>query len=110
MGSDRPRLIACAVVAVALIAALPAAAAAKPKHKHPFGSRVLRPGTKGKDVRYLQRSLTRLGIATSIDGAFGKGTTKSVKALESAARLADQRRRLAQGREADHASWSRRSE
>jgi murein DD-endopeptidase MepM/ murein hydrolase activator NlpD len=83
MGSDRPRLIAYAVVAVALIAALPAAAAAKPKHKHPFGSRVLSPGTKGKDVRYLQRSLTRLGIATSIDGAFGKGTTKSVEALES---------------------------
>lgn len=72
----------CAVVAVALIAALPPAALAKPKHKHPFGSRVLRPGTKGKDVRYLQRALTKLGIATSIDGAFGKGTMRSVEALE----------------------------
>ena len=83
MGSGRPRSIVCAVVAVALIAALPAAADAKPKHKHPFGSRVLRPGTKGKDVRYLQRSLTKLGIATSIDGAYGKGTMRSVEALES---------------------------
>jgi murein DD-endopeptidase MepM/ murein hydrolase activator NlpD len=83
MGSGRPRSIACAVVAIALIAALPTAAEAKPKHKHPFGSRVLGPGTKGKDVRYLQRALTRLGIATSIDGAYGKGTMRSVESLES---------------------------
>jgi murein DD-endopeptidase MepM/ murein hydrolase activator NlpD len=71
------------VVAVALIAALPPAADATPKHNHPFGSRVLRPGTKGKDVRYLQRALTRLGIATAIDGAFGKGTMRSVESLEA---------------------------
>jgi peptidoglycan hydrolase-like protein with peptidoglycan-binding domain len=83
MGSHRPRSILCAAIALALIAALPAAAGAKPKHKHPFGSRVLRPGTQGKDVRYLQRSLTRLGIATAIDGAFGKGTLRSVESLES---------------------------
>jgi murein DD-endopeptidase MepM/ murein hydrolase activator NlpD len=69
---------------MALIAALPATdAEAKPKHKHSFGSRVLRPGTKGKDVRYLQRALTKLGIATAIDGAFGKGTRRSVETLES---------------------------
>jgi murein DD-endopeptidase MepM/ murein hydrolase activator NlpD len=74
--------VACAVVAVALIAALPAPAGAKPKHKHPFGTRALRPGTKGKDVRYLQRALTRLGIATPIDGAFGKGTMRNVETLE----------------------------
>lgn len=83
MGLRRPRSIACAVVAVALIAALPPAADAEPNHKHPFGSRVLRPGTKGKDVRYLQRALTRLGIATAIDGAFGKGTMRSVESLEA---------------------------
>jgi peptidoglycan hydrolase-like protein with peptidoglycan-binding domain len=83
MGSGTPRSVACAVIAVALIAALPPTAEAKPKHKHPFGSRVLRPGTKGKDVRYLQRALTRLGISTAVDGAYGKGTMKSVEALES---------------------------
>ena len=83
MGGVRPRSIACALAAVALIAALPAAAEAKPTHKHPFGSRMLRPGSKGKDVRYLQRALTRLGIGTAIDGAFGKGTTRSVKTLEA---------------------------
>jgi murein DD-endopeptidase MepM/ murein hydrolase activator NlpD len=83
MGAVIPRSFACAVVAVALIAALPRAAEAKPKHKsRPFGSRVLGPGSKGKDVRYLQRALTRLGIATAIDGAFGKGTRRSVETLE----------------------------
>jgi murein DD-endopeptidase MepM/ murein hydrolase activator NlpD len=83
MGSGTPRSVACAVIAVALIAALPPTAEAKPKQKHPFGSRVLRPGTKGKDVRYLQRALTRLGISTAVDGAYGKGTMRSVEALES---------------------------
>jgi len=83
MGSGTPRSVACAVIAVALIAALPPTAGAKPKHKHPFGSRVLGPGTKGKDVRYLQRALTRLGISTAVDGAYGKGTMKSVESLES---------------------------
>jgi murein DD-endopeptidase MepM/ murein hydrolase activator NlpD len=83
MGIRTPRAIACAVIAMALIAALPTAAEAKHKHKRAFGSRVLRPGTKGKDVRYLQRALSRLGIATSVDGAFGKGTKRSVKTLEA---------------------------
>jgi murein DD-endopeptidase MepM/ murein hydrolase activator NlpD len=84
MGSGRPRSIVCAVIAIALIATLPATAAeAKPNAKRSFGSRVLRPGTKGKDVRYLQRALTRLGIATSIDGAYGKATMRSVETLES---------------------------
>src|SRR3954451_13013356 len=83
MGIRRPRSVACGVVALTLLAALPHAADAKAMHKHPFGSRVLQPGTKGKDVRYLQRSLTRLGVATAVDGAYGKGTMKSVEALES---------------------------
>ena len=109
MGSGRPRLIACAVVAVALIAALPPAAAAKPKHKQPIGSRVLRPGTKGKDVRFLQRSLTRLGIATSIDGAFGKGTKKSVETLESQRGWPINGVVSRKDAEADPGSWSRRT-
>ena len=83
MGSARPRSIVCALVAVALIAALPAASEARLKHKRPFGSRVLRAGMHGKDVRYLQRALTRLGISTAVDGAFGKGTKRSVRALEA---------------------------
>ena len=105
MGSGRPRSLTSAIVALALIAV------SHRRHPHPRNPRASttvhvrhphpRPGAKGKDVRYLQRSLTRLGIATSIDGVFGKGTTRSVKALESTAWLAGQRRHFAEGREAD---------
>ncbi len=87
MGMGRPRSFACAVVALALVAvpapAAPASAAPKGKHHvWRFGARPLAKGAKGKDVRYLQRALSRLGVATSIDGVFGKGTYKSVKAFE----------------------------
>jgi murein DD-endopeptidase MepM/ murein hydrolase activator NlpD len=86
MGTGRPRSFACALAALALIALLAPASPASTKkgnrHVFAFGSRSLARGTKGKDVRYLQRALTRLGVATSIDGVFGKGTMKSVKALE----------------------------
>ncbi len=89
MGTGRPRSLACALVALAFaaVAIAPATSASaapkKGKHRvHRFGSRPLARGSKGKDVRYLQRSLTRLGVATSVDGIFGKGTFRSVKALE----------------------------
>jgi len=86
IGTGRPRSIACVLVALALlITAVTGSAPAKPRGKHhvfTFGSRALGKGTKGKDVRYLQRALSRLGISTPVDGVFGKGTLKSVKALE----------------------------
>jgi murein DD-endopeptidase MepM/ murein hydrolase activator NlpD len=90
MGIGRPRSFACAVVALALVVmaapAAPDAIAAKGKHPHVFrfGTRMLVRGAKGKDVRYLQRSLSRLGVATPIDGVFGKGTFRNVKAFEQA--------------------------
>jgi murein DD-endopeptidase MepM/ murein hydrolase activator NlpD len=82
-------MLACALAALALIVspatATPTAGVAK-KGKHhrvfKFGARKLHPGIRGKDVRFLQRALSRLGIPTSIDGAFGKGTYRSVKAFE----------------------------
>ncbi len=87
MGTGRPRSFVCAVIALAVLAALaPAAGTAakgKGKRSFPFGARVLKPGTKGKDVRFLQRALTRLGVATGIDGAFGKRTRRSVMTFES---------------------------
>ena len=90
MGMGRPRSFACVLCALALVAmAAPAAptAAAKGKHKHQrvfkFGARLLGPGAKGKDVRFLQRALSRLGVPTSVDGAYGKGTKRSVKAFEA---------------------------
>jgi peptidoglycan hydrolase-like protein with peptidoglycan-binding domain len=86
MGTGRPRSLACALAALALISsvapATPASAKAKHGKAYPFGSRLLSPGSKGKDVRYLQRALTRLGVPTGIDGAFGKGTYLSVKTFE----------------------------
>lgn len=85
MGSARPRILAC-VLALACIAALaPATADAAKKHHqrvHRFGTRQLTPGVKGKDVRFLQRALTKLGVATPVDGVFGKGTWRSVEAFE----------------------------
>jgi len=89
MGMGRPRSLAFAVLALALLMmvapAAPATAAAKGKHHHiyRFGTRPLAKGTKGKDVRFLQRALSRLGVATSIDGVFGKGTRSSVQAFEA---------------------------
>ncbi|MDX6606631.1 MAG: peptidoglycan LD-endopeptidase LytH [Solirubrobacterales bacterium] len=87
MGMARPRSFACALAALAFLAAAapgsPASAAPKGKHHaFRFGTRPLAPGAKGKDVRYLQRALTRLGVATSIDGVFGKGTFRSVETFE----------------------------
>jgi murein DD-endopeptidase MepM/ murein hydrolase activator NlpD len=86
LGKGRPRTLVCVLVALLLAAALTQASPAAAKKRHTrvfaFGTRALHAGSKGKDVRYLQRALTRLGIATAVDGAFGKGTMRSVKALE----------------------------
>jgi murein DD-endopeptidase MepM/ murein hydrolase activator NlpD len=49
-----------------------------------FGQRALKRGMRGKDVRVLQKYLTKLGFATSTDGAFGKTTFRRVKSLERA--------------------------
>jgi murein DD-endopeptidase MepM/ murein hydrolase activator NlpD len=91
MGMGRPRSFVCAIAALALLgvaAPTAPAVAAKGKGKqhhrvYKFGTRTLGPGVRGKDVRFLQRALSRLGVATSIDGAYGKGTMRSVKAFEA---------------------------
>jgi murein DD-endopeptidase MepM/ murein hydrolase activator NlpD len=71
-------LVAAGLLGTAL--ALPGDAAA-----WKFGQRTLKPHMRGKDVRVLQRSLTRLKQPTPADGVYGKGTYKSVRRLERAA-------------------------
>ena len=49
-----------------------------------FGTRPLREGMDGSDVRGLQRYLTRAGFTTTADGVFGPRTERSVKRFERA--------------------------
>ena len=66
-----------------LILTPPALAPAKKGKGAGYGSRVMKLGTAGKDVAALQKYLTKLGIPTSRDGAFGAETKRNVKALET---------------------------
>jgi cell wall-associated NlpC family hydrolase len=72
----RRRIRACLLVATSALAAHAAPAAAD------FGDRPLRKGSRGKDVRVLQSSLTRLGHETAVDGIFGPATRRSVRGYE----------------------------
>jgi hypothetical protein len=67
-------VVACCVAALGT--AVPSADAAR------FGKRTLRKGMHGSDVKTLQRSLTRVGQETDVDGEFGRGTKRSVKRFE----------------------------
>jgi murein DD-endopeptidase MepM/ murein hydrolase activator NlpD len=69
------RGVGCAVIALLL---LPAAATAA------FGDRPLRMGMQGKDVRVLQKLLTKAGFRTAADGQFGRRTRRSVGRWEAA--------------------------
>jgi hypothetical protein len=47
-----------------------------------LGDRPLRPGMAGRDVRVLQDFLSRVGIATQVDGQYGPATARRVKSWE----------------------------
>jgi hypothetical protein len=66
-------------VAVAALALIPAADAAAAS----YGSRTLREGSTGSDVKRLQRYLDRAGYDTSADGIFGPATARSVRGFEA---------------------------
>ena len=68
------RYIATTLLAAAV---LPAAAQAA----------TLERGDRGGDVRVLQRTLTKLGFRTAVDGVFGRRTTRSVMRYERRERL-----------------------
>jgi cell wall-associated NlpC family hydrolase len=65
-------------VAVAALALIPAADAAAAS----YGSRTLREGSAGTDVKRLQRYLDTAGYDTSADGIFGPATARSVRSFE----------------------------
>ena len=68
-----------AVAGVVLAAVVPAADALAA----PYASRTLREGSRGGDVRALQRNLDRAGQETEADGEFGPATATSLRAFES---------------------------
>jgi len=70
---------------VAGVAMLPAAAIARSTR---LGSRTLREGMKGSDVKTLQSDLTRIGVRTRASGYFGSQTVRSVRNFERAHHLA----------------------
>jgi len=71
------RVVAPTVIVLACAALAPSAAEAAT-----FGSRTLRQGSSGSDVKTLQRYLGKIGQRTSVDGQFGRGTKRSVKGFE----------------------------
>ena len=60
----------------------PAPVALAPTASSLLGSRALRLGSRGGDVRELQRILRKRGLKVTIDGAYGKRTSEAVKVLQ----------------------------
>ncbi len=74
-------LLRLSMLSVLVMLLAPSASLAAKKNWH-LGDRTLRKGMEGHDVKVLQNFLTRAGIRTTQDGAFGRGTTKAVRAFE----------------------------
>jgi len=43
---------------------------------------ILKRGSEGREVRYLQRRLAALGYTVAVDGKFGEGTEQAVRAVQ----------------------------
>jgi peptidoglycan hydrolase-like protein with peptidoglycan-binding domain len=76
----------CAVIGLALIAAIVVVPSAARAAQH-LGERTLQQGDRGHDVRVLQDFLTRDGYRTPVVGIFGPETLRNVKRFERAHRL-----------------------
>lgn len=65
-----------------------------PNAKHEVGSRIMRKGSAGTDVQWLQKRLYKLGYTITpkkngtFDGMFGPEVDKAVRALQRAAKIA----------------------
>src|SRR3954469_24618937 len=73
--------LALAVAALLALVVAPTANAAR------YGSRTLKQGMHGTDVKTLQRYLTKAGYRTPRDGEFGRPTPRNVKRFERANRM-----------------------
>ena len=73
------RSLAVGLAAFGLV--LPVTASAEAK-RHVFGSRPLGEGSRGPDVRTLQRNLTQVGLRTEVDGQYGPHTARRVRSWE----------------------------
>ena len=73
-----PWALAASVIALGVPAVDAPVASAK------FGDKPLQRGSSGRDVRVLQRWLTLVGFETAVDGQFGRGTYRSLRAYERA--------------------------
>jgi len=71
---------------VAVVLLVPVGAASAKSYK--LGERTLKQGSRGKDVKSLQRLLTRAGVEADADGVFGRGTKTAVREFEDAQRQA----------------------
>jgi peptidoglycan hydrolase-like protein with peptidoglycan-binding domain len=67
------------MLAFGAVLALPGAALAKPAS---LGSRTLRRGMSGPDVKALQRDLTQVGLKTPAVGSYGPQTQRNVRKFE----------------------------
>ena len=53
-----------------------------PASEYTLGTRILKKGSKGTDVKALQEFLNRLGAKLTVDGEFGSATESAVKAFQ----------------------------
>ncbi|HMS60701.1 MAG TPA: peptidoglycan-binding protein [Solirubrobacteraceae bacterium] len=66
----------------------PAAPSASPETRLPrVSARVLRPGSKGAQVRGMQQLLRAAGVTTDVDGTYAYKTSRAVQRFQVAARL-----------------------
>lgn len=72
-----PRALrACLAIAVLGAALAPAQADAR------YAARTIAVGSKGSDVKHLQRYLTKAGFRTSVDGHFGRSSARAQRRFE----------------------------
>ena len=75
------------IVGPATRAKLQSAAGGSQSPGYPEPTRVLRLGSTGRDVKWVQAALKKIGYAISVDGIFGTGTQNCVLAFQRSAGL-----------------------